>query len=465
MATSVSLTAPKRAGAFPDALYDQRAETATLASLLLDPHSAAPILSKLVTANDYNDSDLGKFVAATIQLHQAGRPVRDPIVLLADWQAMGLTGELTTQAGIARLLVNDSSSVSHTTYYAERVRDLSRLRKIVVLARQLEAKAATGKEQPEDLVGWMDSQALGIRHSATNDCQLIGEVMSTVIDDYEAKMIAGEKPALMSGFPRADENGFVFSPGELTVLAARTSMGKTTMATQIGMYHAAKGRSVMMATLEMKSTEVASRLLAVASGNNHQALRLGRVDEIAIKQMRDARAAIGSIPFRLWSPGRVKVGQIHAAASLAKASSKIELLIVDLLNVVKPDESKDAEHVALGKITKGIRDIAQQLQIPVILVAQLSRGAEGEPPNLKHLKGSGEIEQDADVIAFIHSKQRASPDVELIIAKNRFGTIGSVPLKFIANETRFADPSAEVRASSNYRSEFDSYNNSKGFDE
>jgi len=459
MAIATNLTPPKRAGAFPDALYDQRAEEATLASLLVNPSSAAPVLSKIVTEHDYNDSEIGKLVAATIQLHQAGRPVRDPIVLLADWQSMGLTGAITTQAGLARLLVNDSSSAAHATYYAERVRDLSRLRKLVLLARQIESKAATGKSEPEELIGWMDSQVLGIRHGGTNDCQLVGDVMGQVIDDYERKMLAGEKPALMSGFPRADENGFVFSPGELTVLAARTSMGKTTMATQIGMYHAMKGRSVMMATLEMKSTEVASRLLAVASGNNHQALRLGQVDEIAIKQMRDAREAVGSIPFRLWSPGRAKVGQIHAAAALAKASNKIELLIVDLLNVIKPDDSKDIEHVALGKITKGIRDIAQQLQVPVILVAQLSRGAEGEPPSLKHLKGSGEIEQDADVIAFIHSKKRASPDVELIIAKNRFGTIGSVPLKFIANETRFADPSSEVRASSNYRSEFDDYNN------
>lgn len=460
MAIAANLTAPKRTGAFPEALYDERAEAATLAGLLMAPNVAAPILSRIVTEHDYNDSEIGKLVQATIRMHQAGRPVCDPIVLLADWQSMGLHGVLTTQAGIARLLVNDSSSANHVAYYAERVRDLSRLRKLVVLARQLEAKAASGKEEPEDLVGWMDSQALAIRHSASNDCQLVGEVMSAVIDDYEKKMLAGEKPALMSGFPLADENGFVFSPGELTVLAARTSMGKTTMATQIGMWHAIKGRSVMMATLEMKSTEVASRLLAVASGNNHQALRLGRVDEISIKQMRDARESIGSIPFRLWSPGRVKVGQIHAMASLAKSANKIELLIVDLLNVVKPDESKDAEHVALGKITKGIRDIAQQLQIPVILVAQLSRGAEGEPPSLKHLKGSGEIEQDADVIAFIHSKKRGSSDIELIIAKNRFGTIGSVPLKFIANETRFADPSAEVRASSNYRSEFDAYNNS-----
>jgi replicative DNA helicase len=412
-----------------------------LGCLILEPSSVAPVLARIVTAADYFDHSMGKLVMAAVQLHQAGKSVADPYLLLAEYRAMGL-GELIDLNGLNEA-IKSTPHYSRAQEYAEQIRDFARLRKLVSLGEQMKRRASEPGAECEDVLSWLDSQVLTVRHGAASGSQLIGEVMLEVVRDYEARLHTGEKPVLLSGFPTADERGFVFAPGELTVLAARTSMGKTTLATQIGMYHAARERQVLMASLEMRSKEVASRLLATASGNNHQALRIGNVNEQNIHGMMRAVSDVGDTPFRIWSPGRVKVGQIHAMASLDKARYGIQLLIVDLLQCVKYDDPRQEEHVAFGQITKGLRDIAQQLQIPVILLAQLNRGAEGERPTLKSLKGSGEIEQDADVIAFLHAASRNSETVELMVAKNRFGAPGSAMLKFLPAQTRFADPNHE----------------------
>lgn len=428
----------------------QIAEEGVIGCLMLSPADVLPLVGQIVSGEQFFGRDLGKLFTVCRYLSEAGKPIDNTGWLITELPKHGIT---ITLAELVRL-ATQQPNWAHATYYAEQIRDSYRLRKFIAIGQRLIDLSHERESKPEAVESWLDSQVLAARHGDQSGDELLGDVMQRVVNDFEEKLKAGNKPVLLSGFPAADECGFVFAPGELTVLAARTGMGKTTLATQVGLHHAYHGRCVLMASLEMRKTEVAGRLLAAAAGQNYQALRVGRIDDICVKQMRDKANEAMELPFRLWSPGRVTTGRIHAMASMRKASSDVQLLIVDLLQCVKWDDPRDEEHHAYSKITKSLRDIAQQLQIPVMLIAQLSRGAEGERPTLKHLKGSGAIEEDADIVALLHSQERKATEVELIVEKNRFGSPGSTKLVFVGSQSRFADPSAEVRYHGNYRPVF-----------
>lgn len=430
--------------------HSVQAEEGVIGCLLLSPRDVLPLVSRIVTGEQFFDATLGKVFTVCSYLSEAGKPVNNLRWLFTELPKHGAALDLAEVLRIGE----QHPHHGHAVYYAEQVRDLARLRKLCLVGAELSRRAYTDGADPAELESWLEAQAAATRHGDQSGDELIGDVMQRVVSEFEARLKSGSNPVILSGFPSADDRGFVFSPGELTVLAARTGMGKTTLATQVGMHHAGKGRCVLMASLEMRTTEVAGRLLAAASGNNYQTMRVGHFDEITVKQMREVANSTGELPFRLWSPGRVKVGAIHAMASMRKATSNVELLIVDLLQCVKHDDHRDDEHQAYGKITKGLRDIAQQLQIPVMLVAQLNRGAEKERPSLANLKGSGAIEEDADTVALLHGDRHKS-EVELIIEKNRFGSPGSTTLRFVKEQSRFADPSAEIQHHRNYRAEFE----------
>lgn len=417
------------------AQHNIQAEEGVVGCLMLGPGEVLPLVTPIVSGDMFFDRELGKVFDVCCYLSQAGKPINNHKWLWGELPKHGTTIAINELIRLA----TQQPHYAHARYYAEQVRDLARLRKFASIASQLESMAYSTGIEPAEVERWLDGQVLAARHGDQAGDEILGDVMQRVVNDFESRLQHGNLPVLLSGFPTADQCGFVFAPGELTVLAARTGMGKTTLATQVGLHHANKGRCVLMASLEMKSTEVAGRLLAAASGNNFQALRIGRIDDVCVSDLRKAANGFADVPFRLWSPGRVTVGKIHAMSTMRKATNDVQLLIVDLLQCVKWDDHRDEEHHAYSKITKGLRDIAQQLQIPVMLVAQLSRGAEGERPSLKHLKGSGAIEEDADVVAMLHSEKRKSETVELIIEKNRFGSPGTVPLKFAPAESRFLD--------------------------
>lgn len=434
-------------------LFNTRAEEATLSSLILDPARSAPILMKSVSEGDYHDPTIGKLVFETITLFQAGQPVADPIFVLNAWKQLGVNDPLATTYGLVKL-VDNASSVAHVQYHADIVRELGQKRKLVRILRQMQTKTAAPDAKLDDLFGWLDSQVLSIRHGATKGARLAHEVMDDVITQLEAQSLKKERSVLLSGLPAADERGFVFAPGEMVVLAARPGVGKTTLAAQIGLHHASQGRTVLMASLEMKDRELVSRILVSSAGYNHQDIRTGIIDEICLNDLRRARDDFGTPPFVVWSPGRVKTGMIHATAAVTKASRGLAMLIVDYIGYVTPDDHSQKRNEQIGVITKALREIGQQLHIPVLALAQSNRSQDKDRPTLSSLGESADIERDADIVAFLHTEKEGATDVELIIAKNRQGSKGTVRLKFDPVATRFIDPSVDVRLNTNYEPSF-----------
>lgn len=410
------------------------------------------MVSRILNKTDFTDSRLGSAFSQFLAMYATGFPLNDNAAIITE---LGHNCEILIPLIKA---ANDIPNVATVAWHAERLRDLSRLRDIYRAASAVVQDALYQDANPDEVLGSLESRLNNLRNRNIRHARPFSEVAEDVVSDLQSRVGKADPAVLLSGFPSLDNIGFVFGDGELCILAARPGIGKTSLATQIAMHHASKGRGVLMASLEMRDKELVSRILISSSGHNHQLIRTHRIDHETVAEIRQAKDDIGALPFIVWSPGRVKAGPIHATAAAFKESHKIRLLVVDYLGYVRSDDPRKERYEQVGDAVKAIRDIGQALEIPVLCLCQLNRGADQAEPKLSSLRESGDIEQDADVVAFLHPPDpKDSTRVDLIVAKNRQGTTGRVTLKWNGAQTQFSD--LDVRDKPNYERGFEAFNN------
>jgi len=423
-------------------LTSHESERYVLAALITRPTEVLGWIADRVDGTDFYDTDIGRAFAVTQTLHDAGRPVTDPHLLLHAWKTQDVAPELTTSAYLVKLL-HEYPNISHVVYHANLIRGFARKRRALTLAGDL-SRRCFEVDDATDLFSWLDGECSALRQTATLGARRFTDLADDVISDLQKQVDAKSQPVLLSGLYAADEQGFVFAPGELSILAARPSVGKTTLAAQIAIHHAMHGRTVMFASLEMKAKEIVKRTLVAASGNNNHILRTCEIGQETVEDIRTAKDGIGDIPLYVWSPGRVKASQIQAMATVLDAAEDLKFLMVDYLGLCRAENARMERHEYIGEAAKILRDIAQRLDIPVLALCQLNRDSDktNDRPRLSNLRDSGDIEQDADMVAFLHRDERTKEN-ELIIAKNRQGSPGTVRLDFHATQTRFSCVSNE----------------------
>lgn len=411
------------------------------------------MVAKVLTKTEFTDPRLGSVFGQLSAMHASGFPLNDDAAIHNELRSSGCTilKDLVRKA-------SDIPNVANIVWHAERLSNLSRLRAIFAAVEDSKAACLHPMAKAEEVLGGLEARIIAARHGGIRKARMFQEVADEVIAEMQARVGQAEGPVLLSGFPSADQIGFVFGAGELCILAARPGVGKTSMATQIAMHHAARGKGVLFASLEMKDKDLISRVLISSAGHNHQLIRTNRIDDETVADVRQARNDIGPVPLVIWSPGRVKAGVVHATASAFKSSHNIRLLIVDYLGYVKPEDSRKERYEQVGDTVKALRDIGQALEIPVLCLCQLNRGADQAEPKLSSLRESGDIEQDADIVAFLHQPDlKDGTRIDLIVAKDRQGATGRVTLKWNAAQTMFAD--RDVTDRPNYEPSFDEWNN------
>lgn len=405
--------------------------------MLINPETVIPMVAAVASSADFTDPMLGKAFGTLAALHNAGVGLLDETIAIRELRAAGVTNAVDIIKA-SQSIPNESGGLFH----ASRVRNFARLRAIQGVAASIADELATPKAKADDVLGWIDGRMRQLRSGASTVAKPFGDVIDEVIGDLEERVDCPEPAVLLSGLPAADRAGFVFGAGELCVIAARPGVGKTSLATQIAMHHASRDRAVLFASLEMRDRDLVSRVLVATAGYNHQSIRTGSIDRMCIDDMIVAREKLGRPPLFVWSPGRVKAGMIHATAAVLKASHALRLLIVDYIGYVRPDDPSKQRYEQVGEIAKSLRDIGQHLQIPVICLAQLNREADSAEPKLSNLRESGDIEQDADVVAFLHHPEpKDKTRVDLIVAKDRQGAAGRTSLLWHPEQTRFEDQS------------------------
>ena len=413
-------------------------EQAMIGSVLLDPSCLMLIADEVSAADFVNDPDLGALFEAMGTLADAGVPLRDLTVSLPRLRRMGVSSSVCSAAYLAGL-IHATPNSANARFYAREVRKASRLRQLERLAAELQSHTARTDADPEQIGRWLEAATRTMGHSS-HSCRHLRDIATDVV----AKLTdpARRTRPVMTGLHSLDEGIGGFCAGELIVGAARPGMGKTALAAQIAMFAAQRG-AVLYVSLEMEQTELVERLLASSADVNSRKLRSQRLGDDDIKRIVAAADAEGSrCDLYVDDAAHSSMQRITATAKQFSAKGALRLVVVDYIGLISRADSrvKDWEHVA--EITRGLKMLAKELHIPVLALSQLNRETDNhEEPRLSNLARSSSVEQDADMVIFIHQPSQDSHERKLIVAKNRHGDTGAFSVTWIPNRTRFEDES------------------------
>ena len=374
----------------------------------------------------------------------------------------GQLGSVGGFAGLTELLA--AEEVGRPEVLADLLRRKTTLRRLVKLGARVVREAADEEKPPKLLV---DEAAQELFHLSQEDGKARGlldieSVAKETVERLETRLRTGNAMGVPTGLPTLDTLTQGFQPGNLVVLAARPGVGKTALALNwlLRAAGAPYHRCGAFFSLEMSQEEVFLRLLSAHSRKNLKHIQAGRFDDRDMAEVLRARDHLIQLPLYICDQAAITVPQIQNMVTKQGTTSnrKIDFLIVDYLQLLSsPQGSRAAqqnEAVRVGEISRGLKLLAKENGIPVIVLSQLNRDVEhrqGGPPRLSDLRDSGAIEQDADIVAFIHRRKPEGGDgapmdndVKLIVAKHRNGPTRDIPLTFQSDTVSFFELALET---------------------
>ena len=353
--------------------------------------------------------------------------------------------ELEAVGGLGYLVSLDDGlpHIVNLESYIRIVRDKAALRRIIVSAQHLIDRCVNEQEAPGEIIERASRALLDLAPRQQEDLQTPYEV----IQEAGLNSILGGKRegVVESPIPKLNEYIIGFHPGELILIGARPSVGKTALALQIAHHAAAKGHGTMLFSLEMGKLPLATRLACSIANVNSQLLRLGMVgpDE----RYRIARAVSELRDLPLWFDKRARtVPAIHATIRRARAKHPVRLVLIDYLQLMESVGRHENRNQEVSAISRGLKLMAEEFNIPVIALSQFSRPTRGTnpEPELTDLRESGSLEQDADLAILMHAPQgNEHPERLLLVKKQRNGPLGSVLQYFIGRFQRFETPATQ----------------------
>lgn len=449
--------------------YSTEAEQSVLGGLLLDNEAYDRIADK-VSDGDFYTSDHAIIFRVISGILQASKPA-DIVTVCEALDSQKLLEKVGGIAYIGALAQNTPHS-ANIERYAEIVRDRSLKRKMIQISAEISAKIYNPNGlDAKALLDFSQSRwmTVGEHIARQNDTMRpVGVVMDSVLDHLDALSKTSHQhdvTGLPTGLTDLDRMTTGMQAGELIVLAARPSMGKTSLALNI-IEHAAihSKKNVAFFSLEMISDQLGMRLLASVSKVNQQRVKVARLNDSEWGEVANAAEKLRQTGIYLDEESNISVNEIRARARRLhrECVGGLHLIIIDYLQLLAwPDGARD-EVAAYSAMTRQLKLLAKELHLPVIALSQLNRGLESRPdkrPVMSDLRGSGGIEQDADSILFIYRDQVYKPDsmdkgiAEIIVGKQRNGPIGKVHTAFIEHLMRFENlqMGAVVPSVENYR--------------
>lgn len=344
-------------------------------------------------------------------------------------------------------LVNTVPSAANSEHYARIVQEKSMMRQLLSSATRIIRTVYEGREDAEVCMDQAERLIFEIgRRQKTAPYVRLREVLGPAFERVEYLYThQGTVIGVPSGYRGLDERTSGFHPSELIVLAARPSMGKTTLSLNIAAHIALEGRAVGLFSLEMAREQLAMRLLCAEAGINSHRIRTGNLRDSDWPRLSQALGRLSEAPIFIDDTPNISIMEMRARARRMKTEHDIALMVVDYLQLMHTRGRSENRQQEISEISRSLKALARELQIPVIACSQLSRAVEqreGRRPQLSDLRESGAIEQDADVVAFIHRDPKAESEnlVELILAKQRNGPTGSIPLVFLKDVGMFTEP-------------------------
>lgn len=445
--------------------HDLDAEKSALGAMLLNADATAIGLSKLKVEDFYRQAHQRIFQAIAA-LFSKGEPC-DVVTAAARLES---TGELEQIGGKNYLLdvVNIVPLAGNVGMYADIVKRMSLLRRLIVASTHI---AALGYEAPDDIDEVIEEAEKAI-FEVTNERvestfrpieELLTEGWKKLEELYERQE---HLTGVTTGWPDLDRVLAGLHRGDLIILAARPSVGKTAFALNLAVNAAKEGVAVGVFSLEMSSEQLVMRILSSESRVDGQKLRTGRLSDTDWKPLMDAMGRLDSCDLHVDDTPALSIMELRAKARRMFRGKKEGLIIVDYLQLMQPQAKRsENRQVEIAEISRGLKILAKELDIPVLALSQLSRAVEqrvGKRPQLSDLRESGAIEQDSDVVMFIHRDTFAKSsedaygeegggkfppkgEAEIIVAKHRNGPTDSCNLAYLPQYTLFSSLAPRAR--------------------
>ena len=427
------------------------AEANVLAAMILSPEVVSDAISELRPDDFYRPSHRTLFTAM-IEMNERSIPV-DSISLIDYLTSEGTLAQVGGEAYILELVGNTIALVNWQ-HHAGIVRRDSMLREIIGATNQINALAYDAPLDTKEVVERAESMLLSVtEREVSSSYKSLTEFMIEAYNEAsEVCAAGGQAHGVPTGFPSLDRLLLGFREGQLIIIGARPAVGKTSFALNLALNAAAAGFTVGFFSLEMSGKEIAQRLICAHAMLSISDFRTGRITPEQWANINEATQELSKLDILIDDTPGTTVTEIRAKARRMLHNKEKAVIILDYLQLVSPPPGRRAENraVEVSEMSRGLKIMAKDLEIPLIALSQLSRAVEsrtGKRPQLSDLRESGSIEQDADIVMFLDrssDEQEASRDdrpdegvTRVIVAKNRSGPIGDVDLMFLPASTKF----------------------------
>jgi replicative DNA helicase len=422
------------------------AEEAVLGSLLIDPDAVLKVASFL-EADDFYREKNGWIYQAVLDLHERREPA-DFVTLTDELERRNILQEVGGAAYITAL-INSVPSAVYVEHYAHIVERTATLRRLIDAAGQIAALAYEEADDVGEVVDRAEQLVFNVsERRVRRDLMPVRQVMHEVVDRIDfLHRHQGQILGVPTGFTQLDRLLGGFQKSDLIILAARPSVGKTSLALNFALNAARRYRKVVaFFSLEMSAEQLVQRLLAMETGIDQQRLRKGEIEDHEWDMLMAAAGELSSTMLFIDDTPALSALELRTKARRLQAEHGLDMVIVDYLQLMRGDNRSENRVQEISYISRSLKGLARELETPLIALSQLSRAIESRTdhkPMLSDLRESGAIEQDADIVMFIYREDMVKENSEkkniadVIVAKHRNGPTDSVPLYFRKELTKF----------------------------
>lgn len=428
--------------------HSVEAEQSVIGSMIMD-REAIVVASELITGEDFYNRQYGILFETMVELNDAGSPV-DLVTLQNRLKEKDVPPEVSSLEFVRELITAVPTS-ANIKYYANIVAEKSTLRKLIRLNEEIANTCYVGKESLEYILEDTEKRVFQlVQKRNTDNFVPIRQVVMNAMDRIEiAAKNKGSVTGIPTGFIDLDYRTAGMQPSDLILVAARPSMGKTAFELNLAEYMAfKKNLTVAIFSLEMSKEQLVNRMFSLESGVDAQKLRTGQLNDQEWERLIESAGIIGKSNLIIDDTPGISISELRSKCRKYKLEHNLSIIMIDYLQLMSGSGRSESRQQEISEISRSLKALARELNVPVIALSQLSRAVEQRPdhrPMLSDLRESGAIEQDADVVMFLYRDDYYNHDSdkkgisEVIIAKQRNGPIGTIELAWLPEFTKFAN--------------------------
>lgn len=425
------------------------AEKSVIGSMLMDRDAIIEVADVLVKEDFYQNTN-GILYEAMVELYREGKPV--DLITLQNKLKEKQVPESIQSLDYIRELVEAVPTSANAKQYAGIVREKSILRKLIKVTEKITADCYLGKDEFSTILEETEKDVFHLLQNASGreDFVPIRDVVLNTLDQIEeASKNKGKITGIPTGFTDLDYKLTGLHPSQLLIVAARPAMGKMAFVLNIAQ-HVAFRQNVPVAifSLEMSKEQLVTRLMSMEAMIDSQLIRTGELEDQDWEKLMESAAVIGHSPLIIDDTPGLTIAEIRSKCRRYKQAQGVGLVIIDYLQLMAGNGKSESRQQEISEISRSLKALAREIDAPIIALSQLNRAVDSRTdhkPVLSDLRESGSIEQDADVIMFIYRDDYYNPDTEkknlaeIIVAKQRSGSTGSIELAWLGQYTKFAN--------------------------